>query len=143
MFHAESIQDTRPFFFESWEKHQQSKPVTPLEADIIEVMLAHPEYHKLFDNPALLADKTYFETLGDTNPFLHLGLHLAVREHIKTNRPPGLQHIYKTLIQHSAPLDAEHQLMQCLEACLWDAQQNKTQPNDHAYLAACHALIEP
>ncbi len=141
MFRAEGIQDTRPFFFESWRKHKKALPLTPLEAEIVDVMLVHPEYHKLFDTPHLAADKTYFQTLGDTNPFLHLGLHLAIREHIKTNRPQGITPIYNTLIQNVTPLEAEHQLMQCLEACLWDAQHHRTEPNEHAYLTACRALV--
>ena len=77
MFQAKNIQDTRPFFFDTWEKHKRSKPLTPLEAQLIDVILSHPEYHALLDNPKLATDRTYFAELGETNPFLHMGLHLA------------------------------------------------------------------
>ncbi|MCH9689746.1 MAG: DUF1841 family protein [Gammaproteobacteria bacterium] len=140
MFQAENVQDTRPFFFETWAKYKQSQPLTPLEDQLIDVILAHPEYHVVLDNPKRTADKTYFAELGMSNPFLHMGLHLAVRDQVKTNRPPGIQSAYNTLSsQLKAPLEAEHQLMQCLEDCLWRAQQHNTMPDESAYLQACLA----
>lgn len=142
MFQASSVQDTRPFFFETWEKHLQKKPLTPLETQILDVMLAHPEYHTMLENPALASDRAYFETLGETNPFLHMGLHLALREQVGTNRPPGIADIYQTLSKRlKNPLEAEHQMMACLADCLYFAQQQNTMPDEAAYLKACQALI--
>ncbi len=141
MFQAENTQDTRPFFFDTWEKHKESKPLTPLETQLIDVILSHPEYHAMLDNPKLAADRTYFAELGETNPFLHMGLHLAVREQIATNRPHGITHAFNTLKTHlKAPLEAEHKIMRCLEDCLWLAQQNNAMPDEAAYLKACLAL---
>ena len=142
MFQEKNIQDTRPFFFDTWEKHKRSKPLTPLEAQLIDVILAHPEYHAVLDNPKLATDRTYFAGLGETNPFLHMGLHLAIREQITTNRPHGISKVYETLSARlKAPLEAEHKLMHCLEDCLWLAQQNNTLPDEAVYLHACQALI--
>jgi hypothetical protein len=142
MFQAKNTHDTRPFFFETWAKHKQSKPLTSLENQVLDVILAHPEYHAILDNPKLATDRTYFAELGDTNPFLHMGLHIALREQIGTNRPAGIQKAYQNLSARlNAPLDAEHLLMQCLEDCLWRAQQNKTMPDETAYLQACIALV--
>ncbi|MCH9755918.1 MAG: DUF1841 family protein [Gammaproteobacteria bacterium] len=142
MFQAENVQDTRPFFFDTWEKHKHAKPLTPLETQLLDVILAHPEYHAVLDNPSLAANRTYFAELGDANPFLHMGLHLALREQISTNRPQGINNAYKTLSTRlKSPLEAEHQLMRCLEDCLWRAQQNNTMPDEAAYLAECLKLI--
>jgi hypothetical protein len=142
MFQAKNTQDTRPFFFDTWKKHTQSKPLTPLEAQVLDVILAHPEYHAMLDNPSLATHRTYFAELGDTNPFLHMGLHLALREQISTNRPDGIRNAYQHLIKHlKTPEDAEHLLMHCLEDCLQHAQQNNTLPDEPAYLQACLALI--
>ena len=142
MFQTDTVQDTRPFFFETWAKHKKSATLTPLEAQILEVMLAHPEYHTVFDQADLTINRTYFAALGDTNPFLHMGLHLALREQISTNRPTGITEVFNTLKTHpNTPLDAEHLLMQCLEDFLWQAQQNNHLPDESAYLAACQALI--
>lgn len=142
MFQAETPDDTRSFFFETWKKHQTATPLTPLEAQIRDVILAHPEYHALLDHPDAHTHRTYFESLGDANPFLHMGLHLAVREQISTNRPQGITTVFNTLKTITqTPLDAEHQMMQCLERLLWEAQQNNQMPDEQAYLKACQALI--
>lgn len=142
MFQTNKTQDTRTFFFETWEKNKQKKSLTPLETEVFDVMLAHPEYHALFDNPAQVSDRAYFAELGDTNPFLHLGLHLALREQVATNRPFGIAGIYNTLtLQLNAPLEAEHQLMQCLEDCLWIAQKNHALPDETHYLNQCTKLL--
>ncbi|MDF1645762.1 MAG: DUF1841 family protein [Legionellaceae bacterium] len=142
MSQTQNIQDTRPFFFETWEKHKQFKPLTPLEEQLLDVILAHPEYHAILDSPNLTANRSYFADLGETNPFLHMGLHLAVREQISTNRPNGITEAFQSLKKRfKAPLEAEHELMQCLENCLWHAQQNNAMPDEAAYLAACLALI--
>ncbi|WP_204318325.1 DUF1841 family protein [Serratia marcescens] len=37
--------------------------------------------------------------LGETNPFLHMGLHLAVREQVATDRPQGIRTVYTKLIE--------------------------------------------
>ncbi|MDX2345942.1 MAG: DUF1841 family protein [Legionella sp.] len=138
MFQANNTQDTRPFFFEAWKKHKQSVPLTPLEVQLVDVILAHPEFHAVLDNPNSASNHTYFAELGDTNPFLHMGLHLALREQISTNRPDGIHQAYQNLNQHiKNPLDAEHLFMQCLEDCLWRAQKNNTIPDESAYLQAC------
>ncbi len=142
MFQAKNIQDTRPFFFNTWEKHKQSQPLTPLEAQLLDVILAHPEYHAILSNPEHVSDRTYFAELGETNPFLHMGLHLAVREQVSTNRPYGIQHAFSTLkTKLNSALEAEHHFMHCLANCLWEAQQNNALPNETAYLNACLSFI--
>ncbi len=142
MFDANTPQDTRAFFFETWEKHQRAEPLSPLEAQILDVILAHPEYHVIFKNKARSTQKAYFSALGDVNPFLHMGLHLALREQLSTNRPAGIKAAYERLsLRLKDPLAAEHLFMQCLENCLFTAQQHKTAPDEKAYLQACLALV--
>ena len=84
MFHGDAIQDTRQVFFTSWEKYQQKKPLLPLENEIVQVILAHPEYHNILENQNKFQQYSYYPEFGDTNPFLHMGLHLAVREQVAT-----------------------------------------------------------
>lgn len=141
MFQAKTTQDTRPFFFETWEKHKRGQPLTPLEEQLLDVILTHPEYHEMFENPERSAHRPYFAELGETNPFLHMGLHLAIRDQVSTNRPHGIQKIYDTLAKRMHPLHVEHKLMHCLEDCLWTAQKNNTMPDEATYLKACLNLI--
>jgi hypothetical protein len=135
MFYGDSIQDTRPLFFTSWDKYKKNSPLLPLENEIVAVIQAHPEYHAIFDNPDRYLEQSYAPESGETNPFLHLGLHLAVREQIATNRPVGIKKAYQQLIiQMKNPLLAEHRMMEQLVACLWQAQNTGQAPDEQVYL---------
>ena len=141
MFFGNSVQDTRQMFYSSWHKHQQNQPLLPLEAQLVAAILDHPEYHSLLEQQEAYRDQAWFPELGQTNPFLHMGLHLAVREQIGTNRPEGIAAAFQTLLgkypnQHAA----EHAVMDCLAECLWVAQRNNSQPDERAYLAALAGL---
>jgi hypothetical protein len=141
MFYGDTIQDTRQLFFNAWKKHQEKQDLMPLEHEILKVILAHPEFHRFLDNPAAFQEHTYYPELGDTNPFLHMGLHLAIREQIATNRPIGIDGCYAQLLKkHKDPLAVEHLMMEQLAECLWLSQKNKTAPNEHQYLAALRDL---
>lgn len=135
MFYGETIQETRRFFFSSWEKYLQKKPLSALEQQLVQVIIEHPEYHALFDNPALYQEQSYYPELGETNPFLHLGLHLSIREQVSTNRPAGIQGSFKRLVQkYGDPLQVEHLVMEQLAECLWRSQKDNLPPNEQDYL---------
>ncbi len=122
--------DARSVFFEAWRKHQEHLPVEPLEAQIIEIILMHPEYHELLDHP----EEYQSADFGETNPFLHLSLHLALREQISTNRPSGIAAVYAELSQQCQdPHLAEHKMAECLAQIIWDAQLGKA-PDEQYYL---------
>lgn len=133
MFYGDTIADTRPFFYQSWEKYLQKQVLLPLEQQIVDVILLHPEYH------SILSKK---EVDRETTLFLHLGLHLAIRDQIATDKPKGILRIYQTLLQHHPDThQAEHQLMETLEAYLWQAQQTGIAPDERLYLQACERLV--
>lgn len=138
MFYDNTIQDTRQMFFNSWANYLNKKALSPLEQDIVQVVLVHPEYHQLLQQQELFQEKAYYPELGETNPFLHMGLHLAVREQIQTDRPSGIQAIYHDLLkQYQDPLKVEHLIMEQLAECLWLSQKNNAPPDEKHYL---HAL---
>ena len=141
MFHGNSIQDTRSLFFTSWHKHKNKQPLLPLEQQIVNVIIQHPEYHALFDKKA--TEHAYFPELGQTNPFLHLGLHLTIRDQIATNRPNGITAIYQQLLTayKGDTSGVEHLLMEPLAECLWQAQRHHTLPDEIGYLSACRQLL--
>ncbi len=138
MFYGQHVRDTRALFFTSWAKYLAKEPLSPLEQQLARVILDHPEYHALFHQSVEAHDKTYFPELGETNPFLHLGLHLAIREQTQTDRPPGIAAIFQQLTAKlKDPLVAEHVLMESLAEALWLSEKNQQAPDDMAYLAAC------
>lgn len=135
MFYGDTIQETRQLFFSSWEKYKQKKPLSALEQQIAQVVLDHPEYHAILDHPAKFHEQSYYPELGDTNPFLHMGLHLAIREQVATNRPEGIQTSYQLLIKkHKDHLNVEHLIMEQLAECLWRSQKDNLPPDEQDYL---------
>lgn len=132
----------REFYKTSWQKHQQGKALSTLEQQVVQVIAEHPEYHQ-----QVLADNAPYRDWavesGDTNPFLHMGMHLALREQIATDRPSGIARCYHLLCQSTqASLEAEHQMMECLGQALWKAQRNNSMPDEIAYLNCLQTLTK-
>ena len=126
----------REVFFRAWRSFRQEKPLAGIEKIAVDVALRHPEYHSVLDNPQSFQDRDYLPDLGETNPFLHMGLHIAIEEQITTNRPPGIVDIYQALRERSDdPHMIEHQMMDCLAEALWHAQRHGHEPSEDSYLA--------
>jgi hypothetical protein len=129
MFSTERDQ-LRKLFFESWRKYNEQLPLEPLEMQLIDIILLHPEYHTMLSNP-----DHALKDFDEANPFLHMSLHLALREQIQTNRPAGIQAIHQALcIKLQDKHLAEHRMMDCLADILWQAQQTGQMPDEQTYL---------
>ncbi len=125
----------RQFFIDSWRKHSQGQPLEPLEALIAMVIEQHPEYHPLLNDPDACLSRDYLPEMGETNPFLHMGMHIAIQEQLATGRPAGIQAIHHTLRQKlQSDHEAEHAMMDCLAEMMWQAQKNQTPPDENDYL---------
>ncbi len=141
MFYGDTIQETRQLFFSSWEHYQQKKPLSALEQQLIRVILDHPEYQTLLERQNKFQEHVYYPELGETNPFLHMGLHLALREQIATNRPTGINALFHQLTQeYKEPHTVEHLMMEQLAECLWLSQKNNLPPNEQDYLMKLQQL---
>lgn len=139
--YGNSIQETRQLFYLSWQKYCQKKPLSPLEEQIVAVVLLHPEYHARLESLTPDLEAAHFAELGQENPFLHMGLHLAIRDQIALNKPFGIARIFQQLMQrYQDESIVEHLLMERLAACLWKAQQTQTPPDELAYLQSCAAI---
>ncbi|RMH38441.1 MAG: DUF1841 family protein [Gammaproteobacteria bacterium] len=126
----------RQFWLQTFQKMQRNAPLSPLESQIAEVIDMHPEYHQFLSQPETAQEREFLPELGETNPFLHMGLHLGLREQLSTNRPAGLRPLFDKLCQHCGDRHAaEHIAMDCLAECLWKAQRAGTPPQDNDYLA--------
>jgi hypothetical protein len=123
----------RQFFATAWYKHQQAQLLEPLETMVVEVILIHPEYHCYLTAPYL--DQDFFPQSGQTNPFLHLGLHLALREQLSINQPKGIRHLYQAaVLKGDNTHDLEHRMMDCLAEILWTSQRDGVLPDERVYL---------
>jgi len=106
-------------------------PMQEVVANIVEL---HPEYHQLLEEEEVV-DRDFSAEMGETNPFLHMSMHIALHEQISTNRPQGINECYQKLcLLHGGPHDAEHQMMECLGEALWNARRNQTVPDEEKYL---------
>lgn len=128
----------RQAFYQAWQKHLKKLPLDAVEAQMVEVLILHPEYHHLF---AQSTDFSKQEFAIEENPFFHLSLHIALLEQVRMDRPAGIQTIYRDLmIMAENKHDVLHQMMRCLAEMLWEAQKNGTIPDESIYLEKLRAL---
>jgi hypothetical protein len=124
----------RRYYLQCWQKFQQKQPLDALEQQVASVIAEHPEYHALLEHHDKVLQRDYIPEGGETNPFLHMGLHLGIREQVATNRPAGIAELYRQLVIKYGNNDAEHRMMDCLAESIWLAQRNQTAPDEAAYL---------
>ena len=102
----------------------------------------HPEYQPLVEDADNIA-RDWTPEDGKTNPFLHMSLHLAIREQCATDRPRGIATVRERLTrQYGQPHDAEHAMLEVLGQTLWEAQRASRAPDEQAYLQALQRLID-
>jgi hypothetical protein len=135
VFDSYSRDQLRLAYAQAWAKHLARSPLTPLEAQITDVIGVHPEYQSIVaDADTALAFEQGAAAAAD-NPFLHMGLHLAVREQVSLDRPPGIRDLQRQLqARHGDAHVAEHILMEALGEELWTAQRNGRTPDETQYL---------
>lgn len=132
MFFGNDRNALRKAYADAFEKFQRKQPLSPLEQQIAQVIHEHPEYHRHLTH----LQQDFLPEDGQTNPFLHMGMHLALREQLATNRPSGIRECYQQLcLKQGSEHEAEHEMMECLGEALWQAQRSATLPDEQAYLA--------
>jgi hypothetical protein len=123
----------RGMYRDAWRKRRDGEILSPLEAQIARVVEEHPEYQATVESDA--PGETYTPEGGATNPYLHMGMHLAIREQVGTDRPPGIRAIFERIAAGIGdPLEAEHRMMEALGQTLWEAQRNNAPPDEAAYV---------
>ncbi|MGA8050585.1 MAG: DUF1841 family protein [Burkholderiales bacterium] len=130
-----SREQVRDFFFEAWRKYRAGEPLAGLEATALEIALLHPEYHALLGDPERAREKEYFPELGQTNPFLHMSLHLALEEQLSIDQPAGIVARFDALTaRHGDRHAALHEALECLAEMVWRSQRDGAPPDGAAYL---------
>ncbi len=131
-----SRDQARQFLFDAWAKFRQQAPLTNLEKIAVEVIQMHPEYHAIFDIPERYINQQYFPEMGQTNPFLHISLHLSVIEQISINQPIGIRDVYTKLLEkYHDQHEAQHDILDCLAETIWHAQKNNAALDSTYYLS--------
>ena len=133
MLYGQDRSQLRQLYLDAWRKYRAKQALEPLEKLIAEVIAQHPEYHHMLQEKALHQD--FSPAAGETNPFLHMGLHIAVREQISADRPPGIRALYQQLLQrYKDAHTTEHHMIEALAKILWQAQKNGVAPDEQRYL---------
>ena len=133
--------ELRQMFFTAWKKHQSKQIMEPLEAVVAKIIELHPEYHTLLENQDSL-DKDYTPEMGQTNPFLHMAMHISIQEQLSTKRPTGIEQIHQSMLSKiKDPHETEHIMMECLGKMLWEAQSQNRTPDENDYLNCLQTYI--
>lgn len=136
MFFSQDRTTLRRHFAAAWRKRLDGTPLEPLEAAISDIVAMHPEYHSLLESGEEVLARDYPPELGETNPFLHLAMHMGIREQLATNRPAELRSLHSNLLAAWGDAhEAEHAMMECLAEVIWQAQRYGTLPDEASYLA--------
>jgi hypothetical protein len=131
----------RKIFFTAWQKYNSGQPLEPLEQVIANIIAMHPEYHKYFADEAASIDRDFPPEADQSNPFLHLSLHISVHEQLSINQPAGINDIHKKLLnKHQDPHTVEHLMMECIAEMIWESQRDNTQPDQYKYLQCLKKL---
>lgn len=125
----------RDLFFETWRKSRACEPVAGVERIALEVVLMHPEYHAVLGEPERYRALEYFPELGETNPFLHMSMHVAIEEQLSIDQPRGVAQGFAAIAAlHGDRHAALHDAMECLAEMVWRAQRDHAAPDGEAYL---------
>ena len=141
---APSRDQARRFLADAWRKHLERLPATPLEAMAAEHIGGHPEYHAVLEQPERYRDRDWPPELGETNPFLHLSMHLSIGEQLSIDQPTGVKARCLALAERLGDAHAaQHAVMDCLAEMVWRAQRDNQPPDGAAYLLCletkCHS----
>ena len=139
MIFGQDRHELRKMYADAWQKQLAGQPMSPLEIQIADVIAEHPEYHDAVTGGDL--EREYSPEGGQANPFLHMGLHLGIREQVATDRPAGIREIHRQLAaRHGDTHRAEHEMIECLAETLWEAQRANHPPNEAQYLERLRRL---
>lgn len=121
----------RNMFFAAWHKYTANLPLNSEEINIVDLILMHPAYDIIWDDPEQFKEADF----TDHNPFLHLSLHLALREQLSKNEPTGITVIYKKLCKKFKDNHAaEDRMMGCLAEHIWEALNAGTPFDVESYM---------
>ena len=121
-----SRDQARQLFFDAWQKYQRREMLSAMEDMALEVILLHPAYQRVLEMPERYQHKDYLPETGDINPFLHMSMHVAVKEQLSIDQPSGIrQRFQRLLLKTGDEHVATHQLMECLAEMIWRAQRDQ------------------
>ena len=129
-----SRDQARQFLIDAWTKRRNGLPGSAMDILAADLVDLHPEYHALLEADDALS-REWTPEHGETNPFLHLSLHLAIEEQLSIDQPPGIRAAFSTLQSRRGDRhEALHAVLDCLGEMIWRSQKSGLPPDGEAYL---------
>jgi len=138
-----SREQVRQFFCDAWRKHQERLPLVGAEVTAADIAARHPEYHALLGDSSAALTQEWTPEDGQMNPFLHLSLHLAIREQVSIDHPPGIRAAFHRLRAKMEAHAAEHILLECLGETIWRAQREGKPMDAEGYVEQIRRAASP
>ena len=127
----------RQYLNQSWEKYTRQEELEPLELQLVKIIERHPEYINLIGN----LNSEYFPEQGNTNPFLHINLHLTLQDQLTMDQPKGIRGIHnRLLVKIKDEHEVEHMMMEHIAEMIFNAQKNNTAFDLNGYIIALKKL---
>jgi hypothetical protein len=125
-----SKQDVRRFFCAAWRKDRAGLVLAPIEVIAAKWARLHPEYHALLNDVDAAVAAEYSVERDESNPFLHLAMHMAIDEQLSIDQPTGIRAVFEMLTAQTGDMHAAaHEAMECLGRVVWETQRS-TLPSD-------------
>ncbi len=130
-----SREQVRQFFVDAWRRYREHDLLAGMDKLAVGVILLHPEYHTVLEQPERYQEREYRPEAGATNPFLHMSMHLAIEEQLSIDQPPGIALEFARIAARCGDRHAAcHEVMECLAETVWRAQRDGAAPDASAYL---------
>jgi hypothetical protein len=130
-----SQEDVRRFFCSVHAKARTGQVLDALETLASEWLKEHPEYEPELQDADAAVGRVYDGADGQSNPFLHLSMHLSISEQCSIDQPRGIRQAMELLAARRNSLhDAHHEAMECLGQMLWESQRAGRPPDGDAYV---------
>ena len=127
----------RQYLKQAWEKYTSQEQLEPLELQLSKIVEQHPEYQNLIKN----LDSEYFPEQGNTNPYLHINLHLTLQDQITMDQPKGIKAIHsQLLLKIKDAHEVEHMMMENIAEMIFNAQKNNAAFDLDGYIQALKQL---
>jgi hypothetical protein len=132
-----SQEDVRRFFCQVYAKQQSASLIDALETLAGLWVAEHPEYATDLSNVDTALTKPYQGDGAQSNPFLHLSMHVSISEQCSIDQPRGIRQAVELLAAKRQSLHAaHHEVMECLGTMLWESQRSGRPPDGQAYIEA-------
>ena len=135
--------DVRRYFGHVWQNRLNPLQLDALQQKALRIIEAHPEYQTYLEHIEDYLDKNWTPEQGETNPFLHLSLHLSIQEQVGIDQPFGIRAIHQQLLGMYGGdwVRAEDEMMEALVETIWQAQRHNQGLDVNAYMTRLRKLV--